>query len=181
MTIRIGICGKAGAGKTTLANAIADECETRGMHTRVVAFADKLKEICTDVFGMKDKDRKLLQRVGMAMRNVDERVWIDYLIRVHDDEAKYDDDNNCIVVHDVRFLNEAEALLSKGYTLVHLGVDRDTQLDRGRCVGHNHVSETGVDELMSLCSFHNVLLTMNDTRRLAQELVITAIGVGPKK
>lgn len=159
---RIAICGRAGAGKTTLANALKEEIlERTGQVATVVGFADKLKHVCTEMFGMTTKDRKLLQDVGTALRSVRSSVWIDYLVDNH-----VSGNPNPVIVHDVRYEDEALRLLDAGFVLIHLHVDRGTQIERGRTVGHEHDSETESDKLIKYAHMHASSSTPSDLKRL---------------
>lgn len=118
--IRIGIMGKMCAGKTTLANKLVERGYTR------LAFADKVKEIAKELFGMTTKDRTLLQAIGQNMRNIRHTVWIDYLMRVIESFS------TSIVIDDVRYENEVIALKKAGFTIIYLDIDRHTQKERIR-------------------------------------------------
>ena len=159
---RIAICGRAGAGKTTLANALSDEIKLRtGKAASIVGFADKLKDVCREIFRMESKDRELLQGVGTALRSIRDTVWIDYLMDNH-----VTGKTEPIIVHDVRYENEALRLLSAGFVLVHLHVDRKIQIDRGRITGHDHDSESSTDELIKYAHMHARSSTPEDLKRL---------------
>ena len=165
--VRIGIIGRAGAGKTTLAHALLDRIkEINGEDTQIVAFADKLKDICRDVFGMVDKDRALLQKVGDALRSVKKSVFIDYLMRTVDSNP-----DKHIIIHDIRFPNEARACLSRGFDLVFLDVDEATQIARGRRTGHEHKSESGVDGLTAFASLHATSSNSHELDALVEQIL----------
>ena len=75
--MKIAICGKMCSGKTTLANYI--------MRTypgyQKYAFADKVKELCIELFQMKGKDRSLLINFANKMREIDSNVWINQVLK----------------------------------------------------------------------------------------------------
>ena len=75
--MKIAICGKMASGKTTLADWFVDNHDFLK-----ISLAAKVKEIGVNLFGMKQKDRRLLQQIGMKMREIKEDVWIDYLINL---------------------------------------------------------------------------------------------------
>jgi len=116
--LKIAICGKMASGKTTMADWLVTQ---HGY--KKASLAGKVKEIARDLFQMKEKDRPLLQKIGMKMREVRASVWIDYVIGVGD---RYED----IVIDDVRFVNEAKALQEAGWTVIRLNIDDDTQKER---------------------------------------------------
>lgn len=133
-TLLIGLAGKAGSGKTTLANLIQQRLKMRR-----VSLSWELKVMVETVFGVpvttdkrapvlggKMTYRTLLQQVGVAMRGIHEDVWVDEVDRIiHNtpSPAGY-------VIDDVRFENEARYVLENGGRLFLL---------MGR---HGYVSET---------------------------------------
>ena len=116
--MKIAICGKMASGKTTMADWLVNQ---HGF--KKASLAGKVKEIARDLFQMKEKDRPLLQKIGMKMREVRPSVWIDYIIDVGD---RYED----IVIDDVRFVNEAKALHEAGWIVIRLNIDDDLQQER---------------------------------------------------
>jgi dephospho-CoA kinase len=71
--IRIALSGKMRSGKDT----VADYLVRRHGFTKF-AFADKLKELAEELFGMKrgEKNRALLQTLGWRMCQIDQTVWV---------------------------------------------------------------------------------------------------------
>jgi len=149
--MRIALSGKAGCGKTTIANQLEERYGFKRF-----SFAAKLKEICEEMFPEimalpKAEHRWLLQTVGTEMfRSIDDKVWVKYLIRQMEGEK--------VVVDDTRFKNEAKSLREAGFKVVL--VDRDAELREGW--GYNvddpHQSEKEIDEL----EFDYVLLNDGD-------------------
>lgn len=75
--------------------------------------AGKLKEVAKDVFGMKEKDRRLLQMLGSKMREIDPDVWIKYISRqISNDinEGQKTGIKDVYIIDDVRFKNEIDYL-----------------------------------------------------------------------
>jgi len=118
--MKIAICGKMASGKTTLANRLCDE----GNYTRL-SLAGMVREVAYTLFNMKqeNKDRKLLQQIGMKMREIRPMVWIDYVI----EESK---GYEFVVVDDVRFVNEAKQFKENGWKLVKLEITDEIQKSR---------------------------------------------------
>ena len=73
-----------------------------------------------DLFNMKEKDRSLLVNIGTKMREIDENVWINYIIN----QTK---DKDYCVIDDVRYQNEYDALYKNGFNIIKLIVDNKTQ------------------------------------------------------
>jgi len=116
--VNIGICGKAGTGKT----AVADHLVKKYGYKRY-AVADEVKRIAMRLFKMKEKDRKLLQDIGFKMREIRLSVWIDFLI----DQTRGKDK---IVVDDIRYPNEYQALKKEGFKMIRVVADRKICIKR---------------------------------------------------
>ena len=133
----LAISGKLRTGK----NSVADHLIAQ-YHFKQGSFADKLKQICIELFGLTHEEcygektprsRDVLQRVGVAMREIDPDVWCKYLLK----NIKEGDD---AVISDVRFPNEAEMV--KKYGGIIIRVNRNT----GEQFGSSHISETALDD-----------------------------------
>lgn len=150
----IGISGKMGVGKTTLANYIEE-----GMGFERRALADALKTQVVDALvdngidckrnellgKYKSQIRGILQQWGVAFRYFNgEDYWVDCL---------FADNKAHLVVDDVRFPNELAALRQRGYLMVRLEADFNTRTER--LLGLNfqqldHESETALDNSLGL-------------------------------
>ena len=122
--MKIAICGRMAAGKTTLANLIIN-----GVNNDVVklSMAGQVKAIAHELFKMEDKDRPLLQKIGMKMREIRHDVWLDYVIAEADE---YDNPQTIRIIDDVRFINEATKLKENGWKIVRISIEEPTQLER---------------------------------------------------
>lgn len=108
----IGIGGKMCSGKTLATNYLREN-----LNCDVFNFADKLKYITSDLFGIAKKDRSLLQDVGIKMREIDKDVWVNYVFRQFDSSVIESVDSH-YVIGDVRFVNEVDAVhANKGITI----------------------------------------------------------------
>lgn len=116
--MNIGICGKAGTGKTVVADHLIKKYGYK-RHS----IADEVKRIAVRLFKMKKKDRKLLQDIGFKMREIRPSVWIDFLI----DQIRGKDK---IVVDDIRYPNEYQALKKEGFKIIRVVADRETCIER---------------------------------------------------
>lgn len=118
---RIAISGKMRSGKDTVAAYL---CEEYGFVR--MAFADKLKEVAKDLFGAQEtaKNRGLLQALGRKMCEIDNAVWVKYVL------DRIPLSGPSIVITDLRFPTEYHALRALGFTFVRVAVSRQTQLRR---------------------------------------------------
>lgn len=103
--------GHMAAGKTYYADKLKEELEKQGITAYKVSIAAKLKDVAKDVFGMKEKNRRLLQQLGSKMREIDPDVWIKYLATSIATKKQFP-----FIVDDVRFMNELSYLLYTGNT-----------------------------------------------------------------
>lgn len=147
----IGISGKMGTGKTTLANYLAEQCGGR-----VASFADELRDevACTFdiqrghmlVRSLKENMlvpvgyqfmtlRQLLQWWGGLRRESDPDYWVCRLLSGVDP-------GELVLVDDVRYRNEAAAIRAAGGQVIRL--DPYDGWQRG--VGSDHLSETDLDD-----------------------------------
>jgi len=138
--IWIGLSGKKGSGKTTVAMTLVGNWGFVRL-----SFADKLKRICSEMFpdiavGDKEEFRRVLQRVGTNFRQIQPYCWINYLLRKISPSMKR------VVIDDVRYRNEYSALKSLGFKLVRL--ERNDRLRRewGYDIYDDHPSETELDD-----------------------------------
>ncbi len=161
--IIVGISGKIGSGKTTLAKNLKKLLEARRFKVYERSFADELKQAVAREYkfdvqlcysqegknvvpnGCNVSVGRLLQQYGTAQREINPSVWIDavddFIIANSEQEQEYI--GKVFIVPDVRFENEAE-WLSESNVLVRLNGDpqrvfENTTRDK------NHISETALD------------------------------------
>jgi len=148
----IGISGKIGSGKDTVAGLIvhysAEDWEIRG-------FADRLKltvAALTNTTVEENYSRKgkqfqppgfshslgvLQQKVGMALReHIDPNIWMNIALE--------NTTNKFVIVADVRFQNEAEAIRNRGGMVIRVNGD-PTHCRENDSRSHQHPSETELD------------------------------------
>ena len=159
------------SGKSSLANLL---CESEPRFIKL-SFAGKIKILARELFGMETKDRHLLQQIGTKMREIRSSVWIDYLLA----EAE---DKSFVVVDDVRYPDELQALRSAGFTIVYLEVDPEVQRQRlqqtygteytAHLQGINHVSERA-DHYVSQSDIVAHPQSLEELQALAKSLLHT--------
>lgn len=105
--MKIGIAGKMGTGKSTVAKMIAEK-----INGKIVPFAKPLKDLATQMGwnGVKDeKGRRLLQLLGTECGRecIGEDIWISHwLYEIH----KRENNGYHIIADDVRFENELNVI-----------------------------------------------------------------------
>jgi len=157
MTYKIGLAGRAGSGKSTIAKML-----TRELDAEIVPLAAKIKDIAVQMGwnGVKDdKGRRLLQLLGTECGRdcIGENCWVDMWVQ----EANLWN-VDFVIADDVRFDNEAKACDI---------VIRVTGRNNG--TSQEHASEKGVsDDLIDLeiCNVKDLQAMETDIRALAFNL-----------
>ena len=158
--MKIAFSGKICSGKSTAANIVQDMlgCES----TVKLSFASKLKELAIDLFGMEQKDRKLLQILGQKMKEIDQNVWIRTLInQVRNNKDKH------IIIDDLRFPSELYALRENGFIIIRLEINPELQLQRIKetypDTWESHVARLENDSETALDSYTEFDYTVNSS------------------
>ncbi len=101
---RVGLSGKMRSGKDTTARLL----NVYGF--RRLAFADRLKELASELFGMDpdEKRRPLLVALGRKMCEVDPDVWVKRVLATMPVDQR-------IVITDLRFPSELKLLRMAGF------------------------------------------------------------------
>ena len=161
--MKIAILGKMCSGKTTTSNFIIDYLRNyENINLKKVSFATKVYDIAYDLFGMENKNRELLQSIGTKMREIDEDIWIKYVLKNNSDN---------IIIDDLRYPNELKALKKENFIIIKLDLDKDSQLKRlKQCYpdsyqdhinNMNHESELLMDKLDD-SEFNFIIKSDND-------------------
>lgn len=131
--VLLGLCGPAGAGKTTMAQALDDMGYIRESFAAPLrAVLEKLfpewAERARDVWshpGRNEEDarygispRQALRVLGQELRHIDPEIWVVALSRRI--RARMVSGYTCFVVDDVRFPAEAQLIRDLGGRVVHL-------------------------------------------------------------
>lgn len=142
----VGLTGAAGSGKSTLAVALACEPAIKAAFSGVycMRFAEELKRIAREEMGWDgekdERGRRLLQVLGTECgRAYNPNIWIDKLMARIDDIT--DEGPTLILIDDMRFDNEAQAVRSRGGKVVLLE-NRAYDLKENA----THSSELGVSD-----------------------------------
>lgn len=135
--MKIAITGKMCSGKTTLAQQI---CRLDNRH-QIYSFSTGVKEIAIKYFNMQEKDRSLLINIGSKFREINENVWINYLIN------SINDSNFCII-DDLRHQNELDKLIEHNFTIIRLHITKEEQIKRLKKIYNNYE-----DHIKNLNSF----------------------------
>ena len=142
MGFKIAFCGKMASGKTTICEIIKEQYPS----AKILNFAGPIKEIATNYFGMTEKNRELLIKIGQFGRSIDSDIWIKNMLK---ESCKHD----YVLCDDLRQYNEHKCLKREGWFLIRLDVSPELQKQRlinkygeGEAINHmafsNDVSET---------------------------------------
>lgn len=123
----IGVGGPMGSGKTFFVETIQ---KALGDHCKVVTIASPLYDVCKTL-GMRRKDRAFLQKVGAALRSVDEDIFIKAAVqKVLDEAEEMKDERSVVVVDGIRFENEVLQLNAAGVETIYLDIPHDVRIER---------------------------------------------------
>jgi len=151
----IAISGKAGSGKTTLANKLHKNLESNGEITSIFKFAKPLYTLQDEIQVMlkkpRVKDRGILIGVGEMLKKVyGETVFTETMINDLKVEQELDY-NKFIIIDDMRFGHELEALYGSGLDVITIRLDAPVSiLDKrvGVPADRDHITETDLDNAM---------------------------------
>lgn len=166
---QIGLMGKAGSGKTTAADILEDYGYARA------SFAGRLRDVAGEIWGAEGHSRDRLQRLGVAVREIDEDAWVNALFNYN---AQRFARHARLVIDDVRFPNEYWRLRSEGFVLVRIEAHRTQRVDRLLANGKlqdeaqlEHVSETALDDVIP-----DYVVTNTTTKGKLEEQLVTILN-----
>ena len=135
--MRIALSGLKRAGKDTVGSYLIQNYSCKRY-----AFADEVKrlarEVFPDEFVQNDKPVDLLQWLGNTMRQRNPDVWINKLSTMI--QLTKDTIPN-LVVTDVRYPNEVQALKKLGFTIVKVQVPVEVSIERSKATEINFTEE----------------------------------------
>jgi len=189
---KVAIVGKAGSGKDTVYKILSKNrynqvILTGQVEMKKIAFADSVKEIAMKMYPFLKKNilfgpsklrstiipnsfkdgqpltvRQLLIDIGTKLgRSYNENIWIENLILKVNKLNKVQT-NKMIVVTDVRFRNEFDALKNNNFFMIKLNRDDHTLI--------NDISETQQDEIKDY-EFNFILNNNGTLKELDKEIV----------
>jgi nucleoside 2-deoxyribosyltransferase len=143
---RLALCGYMGSGKSTVAKIL----EAKYGFKRY-SFASKLKEILRELYGVHKQHprfREIAQAFADATLKIDPNVWVRLLCSRIDHENPWR-----VVVDDLRFVREAQAIKQRGFKIVRLVCPLST-IKKRNVSGFgsstlNHPSETEHTKIVS--------------------------------
>lgn len=159
--MRIAIAGKMRSGKDTLAKHFIDD-----LNFKKLAFGEGIEKVGHDFFPnimAKGKNRKFYQHVGQSFREIDPRVWINYLDKRLQDLHSKGIEN--FIVTDVRQVNEYHYLKEQGFVMLKVEAEEEVRRERIEKAGDifspeqfYHETEKQVDSIPA-----DYILTNNTT------------------
>ena len=166
--LKIGILGKAGTGKNSTAKIIKNIYATqldKKINSKIIAFADPIKEIVLTMFPEADKqclfgssklrsniiDKKYLDSnnnpltyrqalidIGTKLgRSYNSNIWINNF-----DSRFKKLNSDLVIVSDVRFENEIEYLIENGFYIIKLIRNNDLNINHSTEKDQDNISET---------------------------------------
>ena len=137
MYMRIALSGLKRSGKDTVGSYLIQNYSCKRF-----AFADEVKRLARDLFPeefvQNDKPVDLLQWLGKTMRQRNPDVWINKLTTMI--QLTKDPVPN-LVVTDVRYPNEVQALKKLGFTIVKVQVPVEVSIERCKATEVNFTEE----------------------------------------
>lgn len=141
------ISGKAGHGKTTVADILKDKLEKLENKVLITNYGDLVKYVCKTFFnwdGEKDiPGRTLLQYVGTdKIRTYRNSFWVDF---VADILSCFKDEWDYVLIPDVRFPDEIEEIKLRDFDCTTLRVERLSYNSILTEEQQSHISEIALD------------------------------------
>jgi len=138
----VGLSGKMGTGKSTLAQHLK---ELYGDRIKIFKCAGPLYEIQNHIYdylGLKlegEKDRPLLIALGMWGRSKDKNIWLNKALKA---AQEHSGNGGLAIIDDIRFENEADAVSKIGLLVRLEGLQRGPNIT---CEALNSDTEVALD------------------------------------
>tara|TARA_B110000285_G_C15112033_1_gene611701 strand:- start:1012 stop:1515 length:504 start_codon:yes stop_codon:yes gene_type:complete len=167
--MKIAIHGPMCSGKTTISNII------NGMDSdyQIFSFGQKIKDLAIELFSMEGKDRSLLIGIASKLREIDEGVWVNYVMN------QVSGLDNCII-DDLRFQNELNAI--NGWTIICINTPSEIRINRikelypnnwqDHIKNMNHISETDKLKLPDNTIYIDGSKSIEEITKLINEIMI---------
>lgn len=141
------LSAKAQHGKDATALILKELMDDDNKKVLICHYADLLKYICKTFFGWNEKKdeegRTLLQYVGTdAIRKQNPNYWVDFisgLLKMFPNQWDY------VIIPDTRFPNEIERMISDGWDVTTVRIERINFKNSLTDEQRNHASEIALD------------------------------------
>lgn len=178
------IGGLASAGKTTLAEALRDECLAGGLSVEMIKFADSLYALQSFIYEAAGlpvvKNRSLLQKLGDAIRETVDEL---YFVKVTE-KVIADSEADVVIIDDMRFPEEAVLARKLNALTLEVFADEEVRRTRGKRLGTweetNHNSEAGLPPEAYQVRFTNNGVKAARVTRVAKQLFNKISSVPPQ-
>lgn len=158
MTIKIAIVGPMCSGKSYLSDRIINYYKfKKNIYIEKKAFADKVYDLAYSLFGMTVKNRKLLQKIGTKMREINQDVWVNHTLK---------NLSKNVIIEDCRYINELNKLIENGFIIIKINIPKNIQIQRLKNTypktwkkhieNINHESETNLNNIDN-CKFNYII------------------------
>lgn len=176
--MKIALFGKMRSGKDTVGKMLIEE---EGF--KRFAFATGIGQIIEEYFpeavAEGKKPRKHYQHIGQQLRQLNEDVWINYLLKEIDEAGA-----GFVVVTDGRQYNEAQRLRENGFTIIKVEAPDELRIKRIEAAGDQftpdlftHETELQVD----LIEADYTIVNDSDLKSLRDKLQITLADMFSKQ
>lgn len=144
--MKIAIIGKICSGKSYLANYLKDK-----HNFEILSFGEPVKKYAKEIFNLKFKNREIIQKFAQSVKEIDNDVWVKYLINNLDKHK-----HKHIVIDDLRFKNEQFALKKRGFIFIKLEIIEDFQIERIKKTYPDHYN-VHINRLNDVSENNNIL------------------------
>lgn len=144
------VCGKAGSGKSLLANYLYEEYKKNGHDVIISPYTKYLKKYISEVLGKEINDnfkpRTFLQEFSSDLIK-DKLGYKDFfIVRQLEDISIYKYFFDVIIIPDVRFPDEIECLKKRNYNVVSIGMIRSGFDNNLSYAEKNDITEIALDD-----------------------------------